>query len=102
MATRNDHGLADPDAVFQYHQHGVEVDGEYRGGGVLEGRFVGHYVGMDRLEMLFECMTQEGRLCAGRSLGTVSRDFAGKLRLAFEWTWIYGSDGGGIAAYVEV
>lgn len=98
----NDHGLAGPDTVFLYHQQGVGLSGEYHGGEVAEGRFVGHYVDLDRLELLFECMTRAGHLCAGRSLGTVSRDYGGKLRLAFEWTWLYGADGGGISAYVEV
>ena len=98
----NDHGLAGPDTVFQYHQDGATLSGEYRGGNVVEGRFVGHYVDLDRMELLFECMTQEGILCSGRSLGTVSRDYGGKLRLALEWTWLYGADGSGISAYVEV
>ena len=98
----NDHGLAGPDTLFQYRQAGIVLCGDYRGGNVAEGSFVGHFVEPDRLELLFECMTREGQLCSGRSLGTVSRDYGGKLRLALEWTWLYGADGSGISAYVEV
>lgn len=101
-ACGHDHGPGGVRAVFEYRQHGDQVSGEYRGGEIVHGLVVGHFTDADRLEMLFESLTAGGHLRAGRAIGTVSRDFSGKLRLALEWTWLYGADGCGISGYVEV
>ncbi len=98
----NEHGLSSSETIFGYFQSGEVVTGEYRGGEIAEGRFVGKFTASDRIELLFHCVTKTSELLSGLSSGVVSAGADGKLKLTFNWQWLYGAKGGGTSSYVEL
>lgn len=101
ITTGNEHGLSGVGTVFHYFQSGEVISGEYRGGEIVEGRFVGKYTAPEQIELLFQCITRTGELLAGKSSGRISRHEDGKLALCFDWRWLYGDTGGGVSRYRE-
>lgn len=101
VTTGNEHGLSSSDTVFHYSQSGEIITGEYRGGEIVEGRFVGRFSAPDRIELLFQCVTKTSELLAGMSSGQISTGANGKLSLTFDWQWLHGDTGGGISSYIE-
>lgn len=97
----NEHGLSSSATLFYYSQSGEIITGEYRGGEIVEGRFVGRFTAPERIELLFQCITTTSVLLAGKSSGLVSMGADGKLNLSFDWQWLYGDTGGGVSSYVE-
>ena len=101
ITVENEHGLASSETIFWYFQSGEVITGEYRGGEIVEGRFVGKFTAPDRIGLLFHCVTKTSELLSGKSAGLISAGAGGKLKLAFDWQWLYGATGGGTSNYVE-
>lgn len=101
VTTGNEHGRSSSETVFHYSQSGEIITGQYGGGEIVEGRFVGRFSAPDRIELLFQCVTKASKLLAGKSSGRISMSANGKLNLSFDWQWLYGDTGGGISSYVE-
>ena len=97
----NENGLSSQKTVFLYYQIDDVITGDYRGGEILEGRFLGKYIPPDRMNMLFQCITREHALLSGEARGTVSKGDDGRLRLSYDWKWLSGDTGGGISSYIE-
>lgn len=97
----NEHGLSSQDTIFRYYQDGEIVTGDYSGGEIEQGRFVGKYVKTNRIDLLFQCITCSGELLSGEAKGSVDSDDAGLLRLVFDWRWLSGAHGNGISSYIE-
>ncbi|MBI5891692.1 MAG: hypothetical protein HZB47_13680 [Nitrosomonadales bacterium] len=97
----NEHGLSSSETVFHYSQSGEIITGQYGGGEIVEGCFVGRFTSPDRIELLFQCVTKTSKLLAGKSSGQISTSASGKLHLSFDWQWLHGDEGGGTSSYVE-
>lgn len=97
----NEHGLSSSETIFTYFQDGDVITGEYSGGEIVEGRIVGKFSQPDRIELLFHCVTKTSELLSGKSSGLISEGADGKLKLVFDWQWLYGATGGGTSSYVE-
>ena len=100
MTGRN--GSPSADTVFYYHQSHDVITGEYRGGEVKEGSFVGRMISSDAIELAFQCLAADSRVLSGVSNGRVSTHDDGRLRLDLNWRWLWGAHGNGEASYVEV
>lgn len=98
----NTQGLSGSGTVFHYRVEGDAISGTYQGGRIRTGQQVGRVTGADTLELLFQCLTQEGELLACWSRGTVGVNDAGLTTLAFEWGWLSGATGGGKSSYIEI
>ena len=101
VTTGNEQGLANPDTVFRYFQTGEIITGRYRGGHIKEGLIVGKQIGPDKIELLYQCITNANELKCGQSKGIISEDEEGKLLLNFDWNWL-NSEGSGQSFYKEV
>lgn len=99
----NVYGRAGPETVFSYSvdQDGA-ITGSYSGGETRVGHLLGKVVGDDRIQLLFQCITTDGELLAGRSKGVVSREGGRNAALDFAWARFSGREGGGISRYVEL
>ncbi|MGY3617761.1 hypothetical protein [Bradyrhizobium sp. USDA 10063] len=102
VTTGNEHGLATTATSFQYFVDGTTVSGEYRGGEIILGRIVGKAIGPTTIELLFQCVTADGKLMCGMSSGRVGQSSAGLLTLDFEWSWLTGERTSGTSSYIEV
>ncbi|MDG1190914.1 MAG: hypothetical protein P8N15_02495 [Flavobacteriaceae bacterium] len=52
--------------------------------------------------MLYQCVTDEGQLKAGKALATVSFTESQKIRLKLNWEWITGEISRGNSEYIEI
>ena len=102
VTTGNEHGVSGADTVFEYQVHGQRITGTYRGGRIAEGHMVGRVTGARTIELLFQCLTHDGDLLAGRSRGRVSRNARGLAELHFDWSWLTGDGPGGQSSYIEL
>lgn len=98
----NEHGLSSAETVFRYFQSDGVITGEYQGGEIIEGHFVGKFTSSERIELLFHCVTKTSELLSGKSSGLISTSADDKLKLTFDWQWLSGATGGGISNYVEL
>lgn len=90
VALENPHGRSGAGTTFSYLVEGDAIHGSYSGGQIRIGQLVGRIVADERIEVLFQCITGAGGLLSGRSTGTVWRDSGERLRLDFEWVWLWG------------
>ncbi|MEL6534546.1 MAG: hypothetical protein AAFQ98_04000 [Bacteroidota bacterium] len=102
VALENESGLSGSETVFHYFQQGEVITGTYQGGAILEGSIVGKKVAEDKIELLFQCLTQDKELKVGQSEGEITEDASGKLQLKFTWNWLNGDLSGGKSEYLEI
>lgn len=102
ITVENKKGLSSNETVFYYSQYQNIISGTYKGGEIEEGFIVGKQVDNSRIELLFQCLTKDGNLKAGKSKGIISKNTAGKLELKFEWNWLNGDLSGGTSTYIEL
>ncbi|WP_420572146.1 hypothetical protein [Kordia sp.] len=101
ITTENKNGLSSNETVFQYFQEGTTITGTYKGGAIKEGFVVGKQISENQIELLFQCVTDDGELKSGASKGSISKNADGKLLLNFDWQWLNGDLSGGTSSYIE-
>ncbi|PWL40498.1 hypothetical protein DKG77_01700 [Flagellimonas aquimarina] len=102
VTLNNRKGLASNETVFQYYQNGKTITGSYKGGAIVEGLIVGKQIGDNKIQLLYQCLTDQGELKAGQSTGIVLKNAENKLELKFEWNWINGTLTAGHSEYIEI
>jgi hypothetical protein len=102
IATENKSGLSSNETIFHYFQNGNTITGNYKGGTILEGFIVGKKAKTSHIELLFQCLTENGELRVGESKGTISENKNGRLELKFDWNWLNGDLSGGKSEYIEI
>jgi len=98
----NPDGVAGRETVFHYRVRDSIIVGTYAGGPIRAGHLIGRATSDQTIELLYQCVTADGALLAGRSQGTVSLDERALLHIRFEWAWLTGDQHGGRSHYVEV
>jgi hypothetical protein len=102
ITTENKNGLSSDETIFQYFQEGNTITGTYKGGEIKEGFVVGKQLSENEIELLFQCITTQGDLKAGKSQGIISRTADGRLLLNFTWFWLDDNSSGGTSSYIEL
>ncbi len=102
VTIENKNGLSSNETIFHYFQNGNTITGEYKGGAILEGFIVGKQTDTSQIELLFQCLTEDGELKVGKSKGIISKKKNGKLELKFDWNWLNGDLSGGKSEYIEI
>lgn len=102
ITIENKSGLSSNETIFHYYQDGNTITGKYKGGAILEGFIVGKQTDISKIELLFQCLTDDGELKVGESKGAISKNHSGKLELKFDWNWINGDLSGGKSEYIEI
>jgi hypothetical protein len=98
----NIQGLSGTETIFHYLVNDQAITGTYQGGPILVGNLVGRVTGTNTIELLYQCMTTEGKILAGWSRGLVSQDRNQRTKLHFVWGWLSGATGEGESSYVEL
>ncbi|WP_298418377.1 hypothetical protein [uncultured Kordia sp.] len=102
ITTENKNGLSSNETIFHYFQDGKIITGTYKGGEIKEGFIVGKQTANDTIELLFQCLTNDGELKVGSSTGIITKHPDGKLQLNFNWVWLNGDLSGGTSEYIEL
>lgn len=93
-------GTATSNTIFEYKQTGNLVTADYSGGGVKYGKIIAKLEN-DTLHMLYQCMTNEDLLKAGKATAKVSLNPQSKIRLTLKWEWLGEIKETGISEYIE-
>ena len=93
-------GEVDRSTRFEYKQDGNLVTADYFGGSVLYGKIIA-LLKEDRLHMIYQCMTTNHELKAGKAIAEISLNHKKKIRLKLHWEWMDGSGEKGISEYLE-
>ncbi len=100
LIENTDKGKVTGDTIFEYKQDGKLVTADYQGGTITYGKIIAK-IEKDKLNMLYQCMTTEGELKAGKAIAKIKIDPDGKIRLSLDWEWIGGGVGKGRSEYLE-
>lgn len=102
-----DNGTVSGQTRFHFWQKGQTFFADYVGGDVSEGHIIGKLTGDVSGEMLYHCLTKDGRLKAGQASALFSELSDGRLAIDIEWQWLSGNkldadDPKGKSRYEEV
>lgn len=100
-SSNSSEGQANTDTIFTYKQEGELVTADYSGGGIRYGKVIAGLQG-DQLDMLYQCITDDMQLRAGKALAKISYNSNKKLVLTLDWEWINGGLEKGQSSYTEI
>lgn len=94
-------GKVNAETVFKYKQDGDLVTADYYGGTIRYGKIIAKLKG-DELQMLYQCLTVDDELKAGKAIAKVSCTNTGKLKLDLNWEWISDDNEKGTSQFIEI
>jgi len=101
LVDNSSEGKVNADTVFKYSQDGDLVTAEYFGGTITYGKIIAILKG-DELDMLYQCVTTDNILKAGKAIAKISFSEEKKLKLSLNWQWLDGKNEKGTSEYVEI
>ena len=102
LLANSENGEVSTETLFYYEQKGALVTAEYRGGSIRYGKILARQNTDNSLEMLYQCLTDEGELKAGNAFAKVSVNETGQIQLDLKWQWLNGDKTSGTSTYVEI
>ena len=93
-------GKVNTNTIFKYSQVGDLVTADYHGGTIVYGKIIAKLV-EDKLEMLYQCLTIDGELKAGKAIAQINFSENGKMKLSLEWEWLGENERSGTSEYIE-
>lgn len=93
-------GKVNTDTVFKYQQEKNIVTADYFGGTIKYGKIIATLEG-NILNMLYQCVTSENELKAGKAIAKISFNESNKILLKLNWQWLNGNEDKGVSEYLE-
>lgn len=100
LVTNTEKGTVNTDTLFEYKQKGKLVTADYYGGSIEYGKIIGTLEG-DTVNMLYQCLTTEGVLKAGKAIARISFTEQFKMKLSLQWEWLGTQQESGFSEYIE-
>jgi len=101
LVDNSEKGKANSETLFKYQQDGDLVTAEYQGGSIRYGKIIAVLKG-HQLDMLYQCVTTDQELKAGKAIADISFTDTGKIRLQLNWEWLGGDkQQRGVSEYIE-
>jgi len=100
LLENSENGKVNTDTIFEYSQQGNLVTADYYGGTIKYGKIIGH-LHEDRMDMLYQCLTIDNELKAGKALAKITLTTLGKIKMTLEWEWLTGDSHQGTSEYIE-
>ena len=94
-------GKVNSDTIFEYKQDGNMVTADYHGGTIKYGKIIAHVMN-EKLIMLYQCITVDNDLKAGKSIAEISLNENDKIKLKLDWQWLTDDLTTGKSIYVEI
>ena len=101
LIDNSENGKVNSDTIFEYKQDGNLVTADYYGGSVKYGKIIAH-IQNDKLEMLYQCLTIDNQLKAGKSIAEIFLTDNQKIKLKLDWEWITGDKTSGKSEFIEI
>lgn len=100
LVENSTNGKVNPETIFEYRQEGSLVTADYHGGSIKYGKIIAR-LEKDKLHMLYQCMTCENELKAGRAIAKISLTDKDKIKLSLNWEWLGDISEKGVSEYIE-
>ncbi|GAA3603205.1 hypothetical protein Q4Q39_13865 [Flavivirga amylovorans] len=100
LIENSENGKVNSETIFKYKQKGNLVTAEYYGGTIKYGKIIAHLKN-DKLDMLYQCITTENELKAGKAIAEISLTNNNKIKLKLNWEWLENKNERGISEYIE-
>jgi hypothetical protein len=101
LIQNSESGQVNSDTVFEYKQQDNLVTADYYGGTVKYGKIIAD-LKENELNMLYQCLTIDNQLKAGKAIAKISMTDEGKIKLNLNWEWLTNGNENGISEYIEV
>jgi len=101
LLENSENGKVNSDTVFKYKQEGNIVTADYSGGTVAYGKIIA-VLKEGVLDMLYQCVTTDNELKAGKAIAEISFSKENKLKLSLNWQWLNDEGGKGKSEYIEL
>ena len=100
LLENSENGKVNSETLFRYSQEGNLVTADYSGGTIKQGKIIAH-LNNNQLNMLYQCITTENELKAGKAIAEISLTKYNKIKLKLNWEWLGDKNECGISEYIE-
>lgn len=101
LIENSDSGQVNSETIFEYNQEGNLVTADYSGGTIRYGKIIATLKD-DELNMLYQCLTTDNLLKAGKAIAKISITSKGKIKLSLDWEWLTNGNEKGKSEYIEI
>lgn len=101
LIDNSNNGEVNTETTFEYQQNGDLVSADYKGGTVKYGKIIA-LLEDDKLNMVYQCITTDNELKAGKAIATITFSKNNKLKLNLDWQWLTGERDSGNSEYIEL
>ncbi len=100
LVENSENGKVNSNTLFNFYQNENIVTADYFGGTIKYGKIIAT-IDNDILNMLYQCVTSENELKAGKAIAKISLTNEDKILLKLNWQWLNGNKKKGISEYLE-
>ncbi|MDO5968297.1 hypothetical protein Q4Q35_00620 [Flavivirga aquimarina] len=100
LTENSENGKVSSETIFKYKQEGHLVTANYYGGTIKYGKIIAS-LEENKLNMLYQCITTENELKAGKAIANISLAKHNKIKLTLHWEWLNGKKETGVSEYIE-
>ncbi|REH00834.1 hypothetical protein [Flavobacterium aquicola] len=101
LINNSETGQVNPDTIFEYKQKDNLVTADYYGGTILYGKIIADLKD-NELHMLYQCITTDSQLKAGKAIAKITLTDNGKIKLNLDWEWLTSVNEKGKSEYIEI
>ncbi len=101
LIQNSESGQVTTDTIFEYKQQDNLVTADYFGGTIKYGKIIADLKD-DELNMLYQCLTNDNQLKAGKAIAKISLTNEGKIKLSLNWEWLTNGNEKGVSEYIEI
>lgn len=100
LVDNSKNGEVGTSTIFEYHQEGNLVTADYHGGNIRYGKIIAK-LRNEELHMLYQCMTTDDELKAGKAIAKIDFSENNKIKLKLNWEWLGDNHEKGTSEYIE-
>ncbi len=100
LVENSENGQVNSETLFKYKQDGDVITADYSGGTVIYGKIIGK-LNNNSITMLYQCLTQDRQLKAGKAIANISITKDNKIKLKLNWEWLDDKNEQGTSEYIE-
>ena len=101
LIQNSDNGQVNTETIFNYKQDDNLVTADYFGGTIKYRKIIAELKG-DELNMLYQCLTTDNQLKAGKALAQITLTENDKIKLSLDWEWLTNGNDKGKSEYIEI
>ena len=101
LIQNSESGQVNSETIFEYKQQDNLVTADYFGGTIKYGKIIADLKN-DELNMLYQCLTTDNQLKAGKAIAKISLTENAKIKLCLNWEWLTNGNEKGVSEYIEI